>query len=141
MHTSTTRTAICWLDRVDVESWLNTTHFYGVRSYTLVVEATTGIDDDNGISLCFLANTLGGTVTVNADTIVFGSTKEVYGDFRMSSVCDPVYNYEKNRRLYHYFGPMKEDCDDFGLAFHAGGLLMGSIDQDLVQVCNEYALL
>mmetsp|Transcript_37720 Transcript_37720/g.40929 ORF Transcript_37720/g.40929 Transcript_37720/m.40929 type:complete len:96 (-) Transcript_37720:212-499(-) len=32
-----------------------------------------------------------------------------------------------------------KDCDDFGLAFHASGLLMGSID--LIQVCNEFILL
>jgi len=47
-------------------------------------------------------------MTVNADTIVLGSTTEEDGDFRLSCVWSCVQLERKNRRLNHYFGPMRK---------------------------------
>jgi len=82
----------------------------------LVIEAT---DDDEGIAL---TNEGGGTMTFYNDSVVLSSTAEGDEDILIS---DPAYNYVSG---YFTITGAIENCDDFGFAFDADGLIAGSID-------------
>jgi len=82
----------------------------------LVIEAT---DDDEGIAL---TNEGGGTMTFYNDSVVLSSTAEGDEDILIS---DPAYDYVSG---YFTITGAIENCDDFGFAFDADGLIAGSID-------------
>merc|ERR1712194_890725 len=84
----------------------------------LVIEAT---EDEEGI---MVTNSGGGTITFYDDKVILTSVNEEDPDLVIS---DPVYSYMEEKGFFTIQGPT-DDCDDFGLAFDADGLVMGSID-------------
>merc|ERR1719162_1801266 len=84
----------------------------------LVIEFT---EDDEGV---MITNAGGGTITFTADTVTLTSVNEGDEDLVIS---DPVFGYMEEKGFFTIQGPT-DDCDDFGLAFDAEGLVMGSID-------------
>mmetsp|Transcript_40907 Transcript_40907/g.46141 ORF Transcript_40907/g.46141 Transcript_40907/m.46141 type:complete len:791 (-) Transcript_40907:420-2792(-) len=84
----------------------------------LVIEAT---EDEEGI---MVTNSGGGTITFYDDKVILTSVNEEDPDLVIS---DPVYSYMEEKGYFTIQGPT-DDCDDFGLAFDADGLVMGSID-------------
>jgi len=93
----------------------------------LVIETTEGDDDyDAEVVGVMITNAGGGTITFTPTTVTLGSVND---DDKDLVITAPVYSYLEEKGFFTISGPT-EDCDDFGLAFDAGGLVMGSIDCD-----------
>merc|ERR1712238_444931 len=92
----------------------------------LVSEFTEGSDDDAAEGGVMVTNAGGGTITFTVSTVTLTSVDD---DDKDLIITDPVYSYMEDKGVFTITGPT-EDCDDFGLAFNADGLVMGSIDCD-----------
>merc|ERR1712238_535517 len=92
----------------------------------LVSEFTEGSDDDAAEGGVMVTNAGGGTITFTVSTVTLTSVDD---DDKDLIITDPVYSYMEDEGVFTISGPT-EDCDDFGLAFNADGLVMGSIDCD-----------
>merc|ERR1712086_403264 len=73
-----------------------------------------------------ITNAGGGTITFTFSTVTLSSVDEDDEDI---IITEPEYNYMEDKGVFTISGPT-EDCDDFGLAFNADGLVMGSIACD-----------
>merc|ERR1712238_588011 len=92
----------------------------------LIIEATEGSDDDAAEDGIMITNAGGGTITFTVSTVTLSSVDEDDEDL---IITKPEYNYMEDEGVFTISGPT-EDCDDFGLAFNADGLVMGSIACD-----------